>query len=75
MMCPNCHKTNTTVTESRQKNDNKRLKSMNVDNLPPNIEKMDYRVRRHRCNYCYYSFNTVETYFNPEDIRDLKETV
>ena len=72
MMCPNCHGTNTSVIESRPKEANKKLKSFNVDNLPKDIEKMEYRIRRHRCNDCYYSFNTVETYFNPEDIRSFK---
>ena len=73
MQCPMCKCEESKVVESRTKAWNKEGKFFNIENVPLWISNMDYRLRRHKCKKCGYTFSTVETYFNSYDVDRFKD--
>ena len=73
MKCPLCMSDETKVTTSRSKDFNKIGKEFRIAEVPENVKILDYRLRRHKCKTCGYCFDTVETYFNSEDVMMYKE--
>ena len=71
MQCPMCNSENTITTESRSKARNAELRSFNVSDVPRSMLNMDYRLRRHKCKACGYTFVTIETYFDEIDINNI----
>lgn len=75
VQCPMCNSADTIVTESRSKARNEEIRSFNTDDIPRSMRALDYRLRRHRCKTCGYTFVTIETYFDEIDIKNLYKNV
>ena len=73
MQCPMCKCEESKILDSRSKIFNKEWKFFDTNEIPLWISSMDYRLRRHKCKTCGYTFSTIETYFNPEDIERFKK--
>jgi len=61
------------IVESRSKSWNDEGKFFYTGDIPLWISSMDYRLRRHKCKECGYTFSTVETYCLSKDIKRFKD--
>lgn len=77
--CPWCLSENTKVIGTRTKKIQTRIKnetrgSYKTSDIPSDIFSRDYVIRSHRCQGCFNTFMTIESYYRNDDIKAFENS-
>ena len=72
--CPWCLSENTKVIGTRTKKAQARIKTekhggYKMSDIPFDIRSRDYVIRSHRCQDCFNTFMTIESYYRGDEIK------